>query len=54
MTSRAAGGEVLATKQIVDACDGIAEFEHIGEVQLKGFTEPTELFLAKPVEKQAS
>jgi adenylate cyclase len=49
VVARAAGGEVLATRPVVDAAsrqDGL-EFELIGEVVLKGFTEPTELFLAR-------
>jgi adenylate cyclase len=50
VVARAAGGEVLATRPVVDAAsrqDGHIEFELIGEVVLKGFTEPTELFLAR-------
>ncbi len=49
VVARAAGGEVLVTHPVVDAAgrqDGL-EFELIGEVVLKGFTEPTELFLAR-------
>jgi adenylate cyclase len=48
VVARAAGGEVLVTRPVVDAAgrpDGLA-FERIGEVVLKGFNEPTELFLA--------
>jgi adenylate cyclase len=48
VVARAAGGEVLVTHPVVDAAgraDGLA-FERIGEVVLKGFNEPTELFLA--------
>jgi adenylate cyclase len=48
VVARAAGGEVLATRPVVDAAsrlDGL-EFELIGEVVLKGFNEPTELFHA--------
>ncbi len=50
VVARAAGGEVLVTRPVVDAAsrqDGL-EFELIGEVVLKGFNEPTELFLARP------
>jgi adenylate cyclase len=50
VVARAAGGEVLVTRPVVDTAgktDGL-EFELIGEVVLKGFTEPTELFLATP------
>ncbi len=45
--ARAAGGEVLATRQVVEAAGRHLDFEQIGQVQLKGFTEPTELFLAR-------
>ena len=49
VVARAAGGEVLVTRPVVDAAsrqDGLA-FDPIGEVVLKGFQEPTELFLAR-------
>ncbi|HYM46779.1 MAG TPA: adenylate cyclase regulatory domain-containing protein [Solirubrobacteraceae bacterium] len=49
VVARAAGGEVLVTRPVVDAAsrqDGL-EFELIGGVVLKGFNEPTELFLAR-------
>lgn len=48
VVARAAGGEVLVTRPVVDAAarqDGL-DFELIGEVVLKGFNHPTELFLA--------
>jgi adenylate cyclase len=48
VVARAAGGEVLVTRPVVDmaaSVDGV-RFERIGEVGLKGFTEPTELFTA--------
>jgi adenylate cyclase len=44
--ARAAGGEVIVTRSVVDAAGGHLEFERIGEVRLKGFAEPTELFVA--------
>ncbi len=44
--ARAAGGEVLVTRPLVDAGGDHLEFERIGEVKLKGFSESTELFLA--------
>ena len=44
--ARAAGGEVLVTRDVVDAAGGHLSFKHIGEVRLKGFNEATELFLA--------
>jgi len=50
VVARAAGGEVLVTRPVVDMAarvDGVA-FERIGEVGLKGFSEPTELFTASP------
>jgi adenylate cyclase len=46
--ARAAGGEVLVTRPLVEAGGPHLEFEHIGEVKLKGFSESTELFLAMP------
>jgi adenylate cyclase len=50
VVARAGGGEVLVTRPVVDAAaalDGV-RFERIGEVGLKGFSEPTELFIAAP------
>jgi len=47
VSARAGGGEVLVTRPIVDAAGPHLAFEHIGEVRLKGFSEPTELFLAR-------
>jgi adenylate cyclase len=48
VVARAAGGEVLVTRAVVDVAGGIdgLEFKRIGEVRLKGFSEPTELFTA--------
>lgn len=46
VSARAGGGEVLVTRPVVDAAGAHLRFEHIGEVRLKGFAEPTELFLA--------
>src|SRR3954449_3443516 len=45
--ARAAGGEVLVTRPLVEAAGPHLEFEHIGDVRLKGFSESTELFLAR-------
>lgn len=48
VVARAAGGEVLVTRPIVEMAanvDGL-DFDRIGEVRLKGFSEPTELFIA--------
>jgi adenylate cyclase len=49
VVARASGGEVLVTRPVVDIAgrqDGL-QFDLLGEVVLKGFTEPTELFLAR-------
>ena len=45
--ARAAGGEVLVTRAVVEAAGRHLHFEHIGDVRLKGFDESTELFLAE-------
>jgi adenylate cyclase len=45
--TRAAGGEVLVTRPVVDAAGPHLGFEEIGEVKLKGFREATALFLAR-------
>ena len=47
VAARAAGGEVLVTRPVVEAAGAHLEFERIGEVRLKGFADPTELFLAR-------
>ena len=44
--ARAAGGEVLVTRPVVEAAGSHLAFEEIGEVKLKGFREATALFLA--------
>jgi adenylate cyclase len=46
VVARAGGGEVLVTRPVVDLADGTdgVLFTRIGEVRLKGFSEPTELF----------
>ncbi len=48
VVARAGGGEVLVTRPVVDVAAGLdgVHFERIGEVGLKGFSEPTELFIA--------
>jgi adenylate cyclase len=48
VVARAGGGEVLVSRPVVDMAAGIdgLEFNRIGEVRLKGFSEPTELFTA--------
>jgi adenylate cyclase len=50
--ARAAGGEVLVTRRLVEAAGPHLEFEHIGDVKLKGFSQSTELFLARPAEEE--
>ncbi|MEA2136011.1 MAG: adenylate cyclase [Solirubrobacteraceae bacterium] len=49
--ARAAGGEVLVTRPLVEAAGRHLEFERIGEVKLKGFSKSTELFLAMLAEE---
>jgi adenylate cyclase len=48
VVARAGGGEVLVTRPVVEVASGLdgVRFERIGEVGLKGFSEPTELFIA--------
>jgi adenylate cyclase len=46
VAARAAGGEVLATRPVVDLAPPHLEFRRIGEIRLKGFSEPTEIFAA--------
>jgi adenylate cyclase len=48
VVARAGGGEVLVTRPVVEMVAGVdgVKFERIGEVGLKGFSEPTELFIA--------
>ncbi len=48
ITARAAGGEVLVTRPVVEHGGGALEFERIGDVRLKGFSESTEIFVAGP------
>jgi adenylate cyclase len=52
VVARAGGGEVLVTRPVVDAAVGMDDlsFELIGEIGLKGFSEPIELFHALPRE----
>jgi adenylate cyclase len=55
VVARAAGGEVLVTRPVVDMASGVdgVRFKRIGEVGLKGFSEPTELFTASPGRSRA-
>jgi adenylate cyclase len=53
VVARAAGGEVLVTRPVVDVAVGVdgLQFHRIGEVTLKGFSDATELFtVAGPAE----
>jgi adenylate cyclase len=47
VVARAAGGEVIVTRNVVAAAGPHLEFERIGEVRLKGFSDATELFVAR-------
>ncbi|HEY2436511.1 MAG TPA: adenylate cyclase regulatory domain-containing protein [Solirubrobacteraceae bacterium] len=47
IAARSAGGEVLVTRPVVEHAGPHLEFDRIGEVKLKGFTDPTEMFLAR-------
>jgi adenylate cyclase len=50
VAARAAGGEVLVTRPVVELAGPGLTFQRIGEVRLKGFAESTEIFIAKPRE----
>ncbi len=55
VSARSAGGEVLVTRPVVEVArvgGGHLEFERIGEVTLKGFSESTEVFVARPRQEQ--
>ena len=47
VAARAAGGEVLVTRPVVERAKNGLEFDRIAEVRLKGFTESTEVFIAR-------
>ncbi len=47
IAARSAGGEVLVTRPMVEHAGSHLEFDRIGEITLKGFSEPTEMFLAR-------
>jgi len=47
VAARSAGGEVLVTRSVVAYADSQLEFERIAEVKLKGFSESTEIFIAR-------
>ncbi len=46
VAARSGGGEVLVTRPVVEHAGSHLEFERLGEVRLKGFTDATEIFLA--------
>jgi adenylate cyclase len=50
--ARAAGGEVLVTRPVVERAGPNLEFNRIAEVRLKGFTESTEIFIACLLEEE--
>jgi adenylate cyclase len=47
VAARSAGGEVLVTRPVVERAGSHLAFERIAEVRLKGFTDLTEIFLAR-------
>jgi adenylate cyclase len=47
VSARSAAGEVLVTRPVVEGAGAALVFELIGEVRLKGFSEATELFVAR-------
>jgi adenylate cyclase len=51
VAARSRGGEVLVTRPVVEHGGPYLEFERIGEVRLKGFTESTEIFIARQREE---
>jgi adenylate cyclase len=51
IATRAAGGEVLVTRPVVERAGPHLEFERIAEIRLKGFTDSTEVFLARQAEE---
>ena len=50
VAARSAGGEVLVTRSVVERAGTHLEFERIAEVRLRGFSESTEVFLARQAE----
>jgi len=55
VVARALGGEVMVTAEVADAIgeSGYLEFDPIGAVELKGFPNPVELFVARAREPDA-
>ena len=52
VAARSAGGEVLVTRPVVEAAGPHLDFERIAEIKLKGFSEPTEIFIARQGEEE--
>jgi adenylate cyclase len=52
VAARSAGGEVLVTRPVVEHGGPHLEFERIAEVKLKGFSETTEIFLARQKDEE--
>jgi adenylate cyclase len=50
--ARAAGGEVLVTRPVVEHGGPHLDFERIAEITLKGFSESTEIFIACQEEEE--
>jgi adenylate cyclase len=50
VAARAAGGEVLVTRPVVEQAGPGQRFDRIGEVRLKGFADTTEIFVARAQE----
>jgi adenylate cyclase len=53
VAARSAGGEVLATRPVAERAGPHLEFERIAEVRLRGFSESTEIFLARQASGEA-
>jgi adenylate cyclase len=47
VAARSGAGEVLVTRPVVDQVGPHLEFQRIAEIRLKGFSEPTEIFIAR-------
>jgi adenylate cyclase len=52
VAARSAGGEVLATRAVVEQAGSHLEFERIADVRLKGFSDTTEIFIARQREEE--
>ena len=51
VAARSGGGEVLVTRPVVEHAGSHLEFERIAEVRLKGFSDSTEIFIARQREE---